>query len=281
MYEKATQLAKALNRDLVAFDLEHTGGGCRKITEFGAVRVTPSGDVSSFGSLVQPGPGAVFMPFVTRLTGITAKTVADAPMWDAIFSRYVQVHKDALWFGFNSSSCDMPILRKDSERYGLDASVLRHVDLMRFGGLTGSLTDRIAKLWPKVPLSGAHRAEQDADFTMLLLEGLLATVDFADLILAKRICITQNVANSVEQGTAKVRPAQVKPDMSFLCKNGESRLGMPWLESERLWLTSMHGKGKTPTEIGNLNGRSAVDITAKLVELGLIEGALAETDKPV
>lgn len=278
MYSKVAKLAKDLNRTLVAFDLEHTGGRCRRITEFGTVAVTPEGDVSSFSSFVQPGSDAEFMPFVIRLTGITPKTVADAPTWDSIFKSHVLQLKDAIWFGFNSNTCDMPIMRNESQRFGEDASALHHVDLMRFGNLGGSLTTRLEKLWPDVSTKGAHRAQQDAEFTMLLLEGLLPTVDFADLIQAKRICITQNVQSAPGNNRQAV-PSASKPDMSFLCKNGEQRPGMPWLESERQWVMSMYRKGKEVPYIAQLNGRTPYAVACRLLQEGLIDEAIAATYK--
>lgn len=64
-------LARRLSKPIIIFDLEHTGsaGEHRCITDFGAILVTPDGDISTYASLVKPPKGTQFNPIVCRLTG--------------------------------------------------------------------------------------------------------------------------------------------------------------------------------------------------------------------
>lgn len=85
---------RARRRDLadVAFtvvDLETTGAtpGFAKITEIGAVRLEEGREVGTFSSLVNPG---IPIPaFITGITGIDDRMVADAPLIDVALSRFV------------------------------------------------------------------------------------------------------------------------------------------------------------------------------------------------
>lgn len=54
MYPHAIALAQRLEMTLIGFDLEHTGGKGRGITEFGATIVTQEGQVHDYVSLVKP-----------------------------------------------------------------------------------------------------------------------------------------------------------------------------------------------------------------------------------
>lgn len=269
MYPNANQLAQRLNKKLVCFDLEHTGGRSRGITEFGATVVTPEGEVSEYQSMVKPSADCAFEPFVCRLTGIWPETVKDAPSWSHVVQQFLLPHKDAIWMGFNSRSSDMPIVRKESQAVDVDASMLLHLDLMRVSDMKGSLTQRVALLWPDLDVSGAHRALADARFTMLYLEGLLAQgLPLGDQICQGQLCLTQNMASPPSP-----RGARPTFDSSFLVKDGRDRKGEPWSASEKMWLVSQFKKGKTPSELGKANGRTALAVAYRLFAEDLIDKA--------
>lgn len=270
-YPHATALANRLNKTLIGFDLEHTGGKGRGITEFGATGVTPDGHVLEYVSLVKPRTECEFMPFVCRLTGIWPETVEQAPVWGAVLEQFVLPNKDAIWCGFNSRSSDMPIVRKESAVAGVDASVLLHLDLMRVSsGMKGSLTERVSMLWPDVDVSGAHRALADSRFTMLLLEGLLTQGEpLGDKIVGGQLCLTQNVQDA--EASKPARSAGQPFDPSFLVKDGRERQGEPWTDSEKIWVASQFKKGKTPVELGKANGRTAYAVAYRLYSENLID----------
>ena len=187
MYSHTIALARRLEKPVVAFDLEHTGGtnATRSITDFGAVRVGPDGDVQHYSSLVKPHDCAVFNPHVSRLTGIFPSTVKDAPNWEHILHGFVLPNEDALWVGFNSLSCDVPMLYRNSMRIGQALDLRDQLDLMRVGHLSGSLSKRVAALCPDFDVSGAHRGLADALMTIALLEALLPQLTHAELLLQR------------------------------------------------------------------------------------------------
>lgn len=279
MFPNAFALAKRLNKTLIAFDLEHTGGSSRGITEFGAIVVTPESEIIEYTSLVKPRPECAFEPYVCRLTGIWPRTVADAPGWAAVLEQFVQPNKDAIWCGFASRSSDMPIIRKESEAVGYDASILPHLDLMWIGELKGKLTERVAALWPDLPMDGAHRALADARFTLWLLEGLLKQGEpVGDKIVSGELCLSQHIPSpdAVPQTPRPRRPF----DASFLVKgSGASRNGEPWTESEKIWLKSQFKKGKTPVDLSQANGRSPYAVAWRLFSEGLLTATARENFK--
>ena len=272
MFPYATALAKQISKPLIAFDLEHTGGKDRGITEFGATILTADGNVREFSSLVKPKPGTHFNPFVTRLTGIYPRTVKAAPAWKTVLDDFVLMNQDALWIGFNSGVSDMPTIRKESAAVGVDASVLHHLDIMRIGDLKGSLTARVSQLWPEICVDGAHRALADSRFTMLLLEGLLARGEqIGRAILDGRYCISQNVPDPDATPAPTRRVPRIPFDGSFLTRAGECRRGQPWTESEKLWVVAQFKKGKTPIQMAALTGRNAFAVAYRLFSEQVID----------
>lgn len=60
-YARCCELSNIYGKELVVFDLEHTGGpkGARGITEFGAVVLGPGGIQQEYLSLVRPDDSAI------------------------------------------------------------------------------------------------------------------------------------------------------------------------------------------------------------------------------
>lgn len=184
MYGNAVNFALRLSRALVVFDIEHTGGtkDNRAITEFGAIVLEPSGQMRQYESLVCPPVGTRFEPFVSKLTGIYPSTVADAPPWKTVMQDFVLPHLGAVWVGYNSRSSDMPIIRAECRREGVELGDMRHLDLMRVGTTSGSLTKRVAQLLPGYDTSKAHRAVGDALMTLALMNVELPAITDTDLM---------------------------------------------------------------------------------------------------
>lgn len=176
MLHNTRALAAKINKPLVIFDLEHTGGKkeVRHITEFAAVIVTPSGELEGYSSLVRPPSGTPFNPYVVRLTGISPKTVEKAPGWNAVAADAILPYQDAVWVGFNSRAADMPVVLAECQRLSIEFKAPNlHLDLMRLTALKGSLSERVAQVAPELDISGIHRAAKDALLTLWLLEATL------------------------------------------------------------------------------------------------------------
>lgn len=280
MYPNAIALARLVSKPIVAFDLEHTGGAGdnRAITDFGAMLVTPDGDVSSFASLVKPPAGINFNSYVCQLTGIYPETVKDAPGWAHVLHEFVLPNRGALWVGFNSRSCDMPMVRKESSRVGHELELFSQFDLMRVGKLEGGLTKRLAQLVPEFDTSGAHRGLKDALMTLALLEAqlpLLTELEVKNQLApaaqapkSRRLRLTDELLAGA--GKRKLDVSQ------FLVAPGAVRNGQPWSDDEIIWAcrqyrgTRKGGKTKTVKELAVLNGRSAYGVACALFKHGVI-----------
>lgn len=173
--EGCLDAARSLGRNLIAFDLEHTGGfkGERSITEIGAIIATPDTRLLSFSSFVRPPPGTPFVPYVQNITGISEEMVADAPSWGEVLEHFIVPNEDAIWLGFSSTAADLPIMRDECERLGLPLPMAHHVDLRSHLRLKGRLSDIISQRFTNPDLSGTHRAKKDAWLTLLLFASAL------------------------------------------------------------------------------------------------------------
>lgn len=278
MYPNTLALARRIGKPVIAFDLEHTGGAgeTRAITDFGAMVVTPEGEVASFSSLVKPPATALFNAYVSNLTGIYPETVADAPGWSHVLTEFVVPNQGALWVGFNSRACDAPLLRKESLRIGVELAQLDQLDLMRVGELEGGLVKRLAHLVPDYDLTGAHRGLKDALMTLALLEAQLPSITELELsnqrvIQAPKKPKTLRPRLSEEDLAARKRGGKRTIDVSeFLVTAGDSRKGYRWTDDEVWWVVSQFTHGKTVEQLATLNGRSAYAVACALVK----EGAL-------
>lgn len=263
MYPNTLALARSLSKTVVTYDLEHTGSGGehRCITDFGALVVTPAGDITSYSSLVKPPKGTQFNPIVCRLTGIFPHILGNAPGWERVLEEFVLPYRDALWVGFSSRSSDTPLVYKESRRLGHELAPFTQLDLLRVGKpLEGGLAKRVEQMVPGFDTSGAHRAEKDALMTLALLEAQLPHISEKEL----RDQLAPPPPNSMlgarrGQGPKQERGERRKMDVTqFLVQAGAKRHGQPWSEDEVLWLCrQFRGKKKTIEELAALIGRSA------------------------
>lgn len=178
--ERVLELASKLGRNLVFFDVEHTGGttDSRRIIEFGAYVVSADGSVTDYSSLVSVPRDTVFNFHAMKANKINRKDLVGKPTWKQIYIDFVQQHSSDVWIGFNSNGCDTPIIKSECHRHGLNLPGYQELDLMKnpvIGlGLSGSLSVRLKKIDPMVNTQGMHRALKDAWMTMALLDGLLS-----------------------------------------------------------------------------------------------------------
>ena len=283
MYPNTLALARSLSKTVIAYDLEHTGsaGEHRCITDFGAMRVTPAGDLSSYASLVKPPKGTQFNPIVCRLTGIFPHTVETAPGWERVLEEFVLPNRDALWVGFSSRSSDTPLVYQESRRLGHELAPFTQLDLLRVGKpLEGGLARRVAQLVPGFDTGGAHRAQKDALMTLALLEAQLPHISETEL----RNQLAPPPPNSMlgarrGPGPKPERAERRKMDVSlFLVPPGASRQGQPWSEDEVLWLCrQFRDKKKTVEALAVLNGRTAFAVACALAKAGFM--APSERDR--
>lgn len=276
MYENTIALARRISKPVVTFDLEHTGvgGGGRSITDFGAMLITPDGEVTSYASLVKPPESAIFNPYVCNLTGIYPETVADAPSWEQVLHDFVLPNREALWVGFACRTCDTPLVLTESRRIGHELDRLDQFDLMRVGTLKGSLTVRLAQLVPDFDTSGAHRGLKDAVMTLALLEAQLPFITEVELSNQRVIHVPRSPRvrkpRLTEEGLA-ARGKRALDVSQFLVAPGTLRKGQPWTEDEVIWVCRQYrAKKHSIAELAVLNGRSAYGVACALLKEGVV-----------
>ena len=177
------KLSRQLARPLVVFDIEHTGSKKeeRGITEFACIIITGSSAYPGLNSFVNPGQGIHFNPFAMKKTGISQRTVANAPAWHQEASDFVLDNQDCVWTGFSSRKNDIPIIQYEHQRFGLPVPGFRwQLDVMSLargvtGRNSGSLGSLLEELVPGKAREG-HRAMADVFMTIDLLEHLLPSM---------------------------------------------------------------------------------------------------------
>ncbi|MEX3984317.1 3'-5' exonuclease [Paraburkholderia sp. EG287A] len=280
MYPNTVALARRLSRTVITYDIEHTGskGEHRRITDFGAMLVTPAGDITSYASLVRPPKDTEFNPIVCRLTGIFPHTLQKAPGWEKVLTDFVLPNRDALWVGFSSRSSDTPLVYRESWLVGRELAPFTQLDLLRVGKpLAGGLAKRVEQMVPGFDTGGAHRAEKDALMTLALLEAQLPYISETEM----RDQLQPPPSNSMRRGGRRdqqqkaARGDRPKMDVSqFLVPPGTKRHGLSWSDDEVLWLCrQFRGKKKAIEELAALIGRTAFAAACVLHKQHLIPAA--------
>jgi DNA polymerase III alpha subunit (gram-positive type) len=163
--------AKAFDMDIVVFDLETTGIIFKapkfSITEIGLVRITKSGAVETFETLVKPEIRV--SEKVTNITGITQDMVDRALPIEQVWPNICDVFTDALVCGFNSKAYDLPALDTILRKKNLELIAPRAtLDLRQIPKFNKKLIDSARSIGINPELS--HKALDDAKTTASLLE---------------------------------------------------------------------------------------------------------------
>jgi DNA polymerase-3 subunit epsilon len=165
----------------VVVDLETTGGSpaAAHITEVGAVKVRGGEVIGELQTLVNPAEP--IPAFISVLTGITDRMVADAPRIDSVLPAFLEFARDTVLVAHNAPF-DIGFLKAAAARTGHDWPRFQVVDTAH---LARQLVTRDEapnrKLSTLAQLFGAattpdHRALHDARATVDVLHALLARV---------------------------------------------------------------------------------------------------------
>jgi DNA polymerase-3 subunit epsilon len=154
-------------------DVETTGRSNR-ITEISIFKYDGTRVVDEFTSLVNPG--IVIPVYITVLTNIDNATVANAPYFEAIADRILEITEDTVFVAHNVNF-DYNVIRGEFKRLGLtfDRKKLCTVRLSRqlFKGLPSYSLGKLCKSLD-IPITERHRARGDAEATVTLFQKLLA-----------------------------------------------------------------------------------------------------------
>ena len=160
----------------VVFDLETTGSSAGRggITEIGAVKVVGGVVVDRFSTLINPE--RPIEPFVVRLTGITDRMVADAPLASEVMPRFEEFVEGTVLVGHNVSF-DCSFVAAAREDVGLDPLPNPVLDTLKLARslVPGLPRYRLASLASHFGVRQApnHRALSDAAATAEVFVKLL------------------------------------------------------------------------------------------------------------
>lgn len=113
----------ALTRPLTAFDLETTGPDPQtaRIVEIAIVQLKPDGASTEWSSRINPG--IPIPPEATAIHGIADADVADKPTFAQMAPRILKAFVDVDYLGFNIARFDVPVLKAEFARAGVDTRV--------------------------------------------------------------------------------------------------------------------------------------------------------------
>jgi len=156
-------------------DVETTGGSpsIDRVIEIAVIVFDGSNIIEQYSSLVNPRRN--IDKYVTQLTGITDKMVKDAPVFEEIKDKILQMTEGNIFVAHNVKF-DYGMMRSEYKRLGIDF-VRKHIDtvtlsqkvLPGFSSYSlGSLCDSLG-----IVIENRHRALGDAEATVKLLDIIL------------------------------------------------------------------------------------------------------------
>ena len=172
-----TRLAQELKSPIFVLDCETTGISQTEnigLVEYAALSISMSGAVSMFSTLVCPE--IQIQPGASKVHGISASDVADAPRFPSIYDPVTKAFTTGLVVGFNSRTYDVPVLCANMARYQLPIMNARgQLDVRdmwaQLQGPKGKLAELAAHY--NVEPGKAHRAAGDVITTARILETML------------------------------------------------------------------------------------------------------------
>lgn len=120
-----------IDRPIVFFDLETTGTNITKdrIVEVSLIKVMPNGEENTKSRKINPE--MPIPPEATAIHGITDEDVKDCPKFKQIGHSLAAIFSGCDIAGFNSNRFDIPILKQEFDRAGIDFNLegVRFIDV--------------------------------------------------------------------------------------------------------------------------------------------------------
>ncbi len=204
---------------LVVVDLETTGQSAEEtgLTEIGAIRMVGLSEVGRFDRLINPG--RPIPNYVSKLTGISNKMVADAPSVESIIGEFVEFAADAVIVAHNAAF-DVQVLDHVCRRVlgrplGLPALCTFKLSRRLLPNVDKASLDGLGKHFGLAADPNRHRAMADCELTVEVLRRLMPLVEglgvttIGDLLAAQEdpevsrrleIRVTRNCLEGLSEG---------------------------------------------------------------------------------
>lgn len=171
-------LAQKMGAGVCVLDLETTGfnNSGSGIVQIGALYIERDGSQSQINTLVNPqGP---INPYATKVHGIAKNDVKNAHPFKVFAPEVLSILENYVVIGFNSTQCDVPILKTSLGEMYPAGRHPRHLDVRKLwvaqsGTQKGKLTD-VAVHYGVTP-GKAHDAMGDVLTTARLLNAMIKT----------------------------------------------------------------------------------------------------------
>jgi len=224
--ELGTPLAEVT---FVVVDLETTGGSATDahITEIGAVKVRGGEVIGEFQTLVNPAEP--IPAFISVLTGITDKMVADSPRIGGVLPSFLEFARHSVLVAHNAPF-DMSFLKAAASLTGHSWPPFRVVDTAH---LARQLISRDEapnrKLGTLARLFGAtttpdHRALHDARATVDVLHGLLARVGSLGVLTLEELSTFTSRVSSAQRRKRHLAEGLPSAPGVYLFKDSQGRV---------------------------------------------------------
>ena len=158
-------------------DIETTGNGIKgnRITEISIFKYDGYEIIDEYTSLVNPECEIPY--FITGLTGIDNDLVRNAPTWEEIASKVLEITQDTV-FVAHSVNFDYNVIKNEFQNIGINFSRKKLCTVRLSRKLIPGLNSySLGKLCSSlnIPLTDRHRAKGDAQATVILFKKLLRT----------------------------------------------------------------------------------------------------------
>ena len=191
-----------LKKDLVFFDVEATGLNVirDRIIQIGLVKYFSNSNEPE-EMVLMINPGIPISKEAENVHGITAKELANKPVFQQVARKIYDFIGDADIAGYNSNRFDIPILMEEFARVGIDWDVEHRnlIDVQRIFYKMESRTLKAAyRLYCGKELEDAHDALSDVKATVEVLKGQLEKYNGIDLLDEEGQVIEAPVKNDMK-----------------------------------------------------------------------------------
>ena len=190
-----------LERNLVFFDIESTGLNVirDRIIQLAMIRYHKNGS-DPVEKCYLINPGIPISAEAMAVHGITAKDVANKPLFQQLAKEIFEFIGDADLAGYNSNRFDIPVLMEEFARagYDFDLDSRRTIDVQRiFYKMEPRTLSAAYQYYCQKNIQNAHDAMEDVRATIEVLDGQLRKYNGMDFIPEEGEVIPAPVKNDV------------------------------------------------------------------------------------